>query len=1228
MSEDFSSKLFPCQESYIILIDQLLSKGWASFTDMNVALNENIQGIPRVKYEGRPKEEYLDELMFQNGLFRSNINQAINHMVDAWALVRRGVDIEGILEKDKLEKEKVGRKRPANPIRSEFRDLFIDSKKIEPSDSNESLLPYNLSEATLYRLRNDTEGQGLYIFKYIEDGFSILKDVEAYDNESKTEAKKQRSLASLVNYDIKDADRYSFIPAPDVIARKRKLLIIRALQDELLRDTTGAVQKRLKEIEQLKKNKPAGWLGVTSEKYLNAIYDGRDVFKDLDLGPIIHQYGSHLMEQKDYSQSHSFLKESLDTLREEMLFGNNQAKEEYAQILQNLSALHSFTGNFQLSEEEAIESLGIFRGLSTVNENYSYGVATLLYSLAGIHVKMRKYDTVEEEYDEAASIFSRLSDEKPTLYLYWWVECITSLAGYYYFVRKISDSIEAYERAMPFLDKLTEKNFDDFAPQKVKAMINYSLALQDSGAVEKAEDILHESIHLIHVLNERSPNVYNEELSTALQDLGSLYGETGDPNRAREVLLTAEGLRRELASADPNAYNSRLATTLDSLANLDLLEGENKEAISKWQEALSLLEVYDDDGSNTFFSDKGRYCFCIGLTFLNLGDKDNALTFLSMAESLFRTIFDRNSAPQMFEDKYAMALSYLGVIYESKEEKEAEAEKKYEESLDIALWFNSCANTLDRSFLIIVYCNYAPFLFNRGRYEEAKQMWEQAVKFGDAEEGPSMISSQSQGLLDLAKQNILEAEYRIENPDYDESDEEELSDENDTPAFPPEVAIEAVKSIAGQIDAMDKYDVDYREKCIDLYRNSLQYCSSIPESFFLADYLSTLCKFISDSYLFEPIVDIAPVALRIYEKALQEDDSNMQIRLKYIESLSIYCRSLNEYNHHDELSKAIKSAFEILKPIVINRQDDVACTYAALKGEVMLDFITDTSSEDAYSISTDALNYYRDVSQPSRYIMCRLLSKAAIIACDNEKFYEAEELISEAEELMRDCDLRDMRLRLCLGQLFILKGRYIDMTPQKWPNNYANYSVDKSLEAFSFAQQVLEGGVIYNPAAFKCALLDLYRFKLICMGVRLPIDTTEESDFSQLYYEQMDIGCGSLMLDLYTHDVSDTCQRMLKLIRELTDLNEYVFSWRSVEAYLEIVEAYQEVSFSDFFNNNITKNEFKNRYNKSLSMYSHMESMLNGYKKTATSLYTNYLSRISGCKKRLKKNYRKALNGE
>ena len=75
---------------------------------MNVSLNENIQGIPRVKYEGKPKEAYLDELMFQNGLFRSNITQAINHMVDAWALVRRGVDIEGILEKDKLEKDRIG----------------------------------------------------------------------------------------------------------------------------------------------------------------------------------------------------------------------------------------------------------------------------------------------------------------------------------------------------------------------------------------------------------------------------------------------------------------------------------------------------------------------------------------------------------------------------------------------------------------------------------------------------------------------------------------------------------------------------------------------------------------------------------------------------------------------------------------------------------------------------------------------------------------------------------------------------------------------------------------------------------------------------------------------------------------------------------------------------------------------------------------------------------------
>lgn len=1179
------------------IVDELLSTRYVSHLDMCIALDK-AEGLTSItRDETMSDMDYYSLLMdqYESGSQRNHLNGTIRQIVDIWALVRRGIDLDRILKNSKISNK---------PSRDDYKQLLIEAVALTPNSDDKKLDLYNTSEATRLYLRNST--QSLYLYRYIDKKYSIFKKMEGAKKsdwelyvDSLEVSRIQSKITPGIYYDNSEANKYDIIPEPDVIKRRVRLLMIKALQDELLRDTTGAVKRRLEDIDRLKKLKPKGWMYDTSNTYLNAILDGRGIINDLDLSPIIHHYGSFLMDQKEYVKGHSFLMDSLETIRDTMLAGNEKAREEYALILQNLAALHSYTGNYALAEDEALQALGIFRKLSKENKAYSYGVAILLNSLASIHVRMRKYDTVEEEYDEAVQLFSRLSDEKPTEYLYMLVECITELANYYYSVKKLNESTEAYERAMPFLEKLTEKNFDDFAPQKLNAMINYALALQESGAIQKAEDILYESIHLTHILNERNPNVYNEELSTALQNLGALFGETGNTVKARELLLNAEKLRRELVTTDPRAYNSRLAVTLDSLANLDFYEGNSNEAISKWNEALLLLNIYDNDESYSYHSLKGQYCFYIGLTYQNLRDKNNAMLYLDKAESLFRSVFDRKSSPQMFEDKYAMTLSYLGVLYESIEEKENEAERKFEESLDIALWLNSCANLIDHSFLIIVYCNYAPYLFNKGQYEEAKQMWEYAVKIGEKEEVTHLFLSQFQDLLDLAKQNIIEAEYRIEHPEDVDSEEDKTFYSYDSTSFTPEEALEAVKKIEVQIESLNKDDVAYREKCINLYKDSLPYCSSIADSFFLADYLSTLCKFITDSYIFKPVIKVAPVALGTYENALKEDNSNMQIRLKYIELLSVYCRSLDEYNLYDELYKAIGTAFELLKPIEIDRQDDIACTYAALKGEIILDFIADNESEDTYSLCIDVLNYYRNVAHPHKDCMCRLLTKAAIIACENEKYYEAEQLISEAEETMKDCDLNNLDNRLRVGELYTFKGRYIDKTPLKWPNNYKEYSVDRALEAFSYAQLVLEGGVIYNHAAFECKLLELFRFKLLCVKIYIPV--------------------------LHSNDVTETSNRMLKLMENLTHINEYVFSWRAVDAYLEVAEALNDLYFALFYDGYDSKEKLEEQYNRAMSMFTHMESMLAIYKKTAPDLFKNYIAKIADERKQFKKDYRSAM---
>lgn len=1202
----------------IVIIDGLLSTRWTSYLDMCIAIDDKIH---RRALSKKPDMNYYNELMGKvnakgkrlGGYLNSIKATDIPQMVDIWALVHRGVDIKGALEKEKtVTNQTFEKRRTENPIRDTYKQLFIKTVELSPNPTDEEITEYALSDATLFYLRNDgTKGQKLSIFCYLEKGYSILDDLKIYNDKLEADAKIHRKIASGIDYDISDASKYVLTPDPDVIARKRKVKMIEFLQKTLLQDTTGAVQRRLKKIESLKRNKPIGWLDETSNIYRNAIYDGQGILEELTLGPIIHNFGYHLMDRKDYVQGLSFLKESLDTLRESLLSMKDRTKEEdilkakneCALILQNLAALHSVIGNYEMAEEEAMESLGIFRELIDKDEDYSHGIAALLNSLAGIHVKMRKFDTVEKEYNEAISIYSKLSDEKPTEYLYKFVESITSLALFYNLIGKLDESIEAYEQAMPYLEFLSEKNFDDFAPQQVIAIINYASALQDNNSLDEAEKLLRETIPTIQSLNEKSPNIYNEELSTAYNNLGVLLMSKGDIEEAKNDLLMAEQLRRNLVKINPDAFNGRLAVTLHSQAVIEYQSGNVRCGIEKWKEALSLLEIYEFNNGNDWSAQIGEYNFRIGVAYRGLDDTNTALSYLRSAETAFRTIYDRNSLPKMFEDSFALLLLSLGALYDSIEEKREEAEGKFEESLDVALWFTSCSRKIDRSFLVKVFFDYGFFLYNRDRFDEAKHMWEQAIHYGESITIKPLYSNELQEILDLAQQGLREVDYILEHPIDDDTattsneyDADNACDE--PPSYSQEEALCNVQSIWEEIRKLNQKETDYRIRCRSLYSDALRYCMSLEENVFLADFLSSFCRFLSDGFEFKHVEGFGRTAIDIYENALKEDNSNMQLRLKYIKILSDYCRSLKEYSHYDKLDKTIDSAMNLLIPVEINSQDDVAGTYAALKGEVLLDFVSDTSSETACEISKTVLEFYHHVSKPKKTLLCRFLTKAACCFCENEKWKQAEGYIVEAENIMKDCDMDNIDNRLCLGELYTLKGRYYHFTPLKWPNNYESYSYDKTMEAFQIAKQLLEGGVNFNPVLFKEKLLNLYRAKLSFLKVHMITGKQE---------------------------VLDTSRYIFGLIEDLCDFDDYLFSWRAVEAYIDIVEALTDIDFSLFYDKICSEDELKDRYKKRMEMYAQMESMISVYRTIDTNLFSNLTTLIQESKIELKRNYSAAV---
>lgn len=1198
-------------DTRILIIDRLLSKGWTSYLDMDIALNEYYKSIKSKGYVAPCKDdkEYYSKIKGNE----SNIKVSdIPHMVDVWALVHRGVDIEGILEREK----KRGGKVSENPLRDEMKQLFIEIHSIDPDDKVE-LDKHCLSNDTLKYIRGrHARGQKLLLFRYKEKGYSIRDDLKKYNEDEglQSSLQIQRNISTDIFYDIDDAAKYDIIPDPDVIDRKVRALIIETLKNELIRDTTGAVWKRLEKIDGLKKSKPQGWMANTSNTYLNAIYDGQGILEGIDLGPVLHNYGSFLLDGKDYNQSQYFLNEGLDSLRKIMLSGNDKAKEEYAQILQNLAVLHITLGNYEKAEEESLESLSIFRKLAEANKSFIYGVAILLNTLAGLHINTRKLDLVEEEYEEAIRIFSKISEDEPTKFLYMLVESVTSLARYYQLVGRLDESVEAYEGAMPFLEKLSERNHDDFAPQQITAMINFASALQDMGMLDEAEHTLLETIHTLHRLNERNPNVYKEELSTVFNNLGALMLAKGDVPQAKDYLSSAEQIRKDLVKKDQYAFNGRLAATLDSIAQINQVEGDIDEAIEKWKKALTLLEIYDCEDGNDLASKLGECCFHIGSAYMVKKDTSEALQYLQRAEKIFRTLYDRDSPPKMFEDSFALTLLLIGVIYEEIEDKKADVERIFEESLDVALWYASCTQNQDLSFLAKLYFDYGCFLFEREQYEEAQKMWQQGLEYGESEMKKRPNTPYLQEILEELREGLDEIDSISEYPMTD--NDEELNDDTDTiidvcsndndyvntvnhkeQHYPPEESRQKIQSIMEQICNLNPHDYDYRNKCRELYGEALDYSMSLEEDVFLADFLSAFCRFLTDGYEYQFVESFGSAALKIYEKALRNENGNFPLRLKYIKLLSDYCKSL-DIIHFDKQMKAIEAAMELLVPIEINLQNDIECTYAALKGEVMLDYLVDSSSEDACEISQRILEYYRSVSKPKKSILCRFLTKAAIASSEHEDWEDAEKFIAEAETVMQDCDYDDLENLLSLGDLFMLKGRYSQFTPLKWPDNYEAYSYGKSIDAFSKAKFFLEKGTLYNPVLFKVELLNLYQAQLSLFRVYWITSKQEQLDTSQC---------------------------ILKLMKELCDYNEFLFSWRAIEAYLEIAESMKDIDFSLFYDNTISQEKLKNCYNKNMAMYAEMDSMAAIYRKTSPELFKNLTAQIAEAKKGLKKDYRDAV---
>jgi len=248
-------------------------------------------------------------------------------------------------------------------------------------------------------------------------------------------------------------------------------------------------------------------------------------------------------------------------------------------------------------------------------------------------------------------------------------EALNSRAATAYYVSSPEQAFATYRIAVEVAARL--KN------PRLLATTYYNIGRTYSGSnqISKAIEAYEQSRRVSEESNLQS------DLTYILADLGLLYFIQEDyPHAARyseQALLLSETTIDHSPGVWPTEYSR--ATALSTLANLDLRNGNFREAIEKLKKALALHQQLNHGGLS-FNSYLAGDLQTIGQVYTASGEYAEALRYLAEALKIVQTLADANLMASLQND--------IGTLYLEQEDY-LQAKKSFEESLRIYLANNN-----------------------------------------------------------------------------------------------------------------------------------------------------------------------------------------------------------------------------------------------------------------------------------------------------------------------------------------------------------------------------------------------------------------------------------------------------------------------------------------------------------------------------------------------------------
>lgn len=1254
MEEKTTNRKMPRDEG-LRIVDTLQSAGWVSYLDIGLVVNEHslkkgyVHGQPN---QFSPPQEAFDPATYsrkelyslvggKNG-YTKTIKGWYRALTEIWTTREYGKPSSSFL----LIRDSVTIAR--TPDRSK-NEISLDEAKERHIISDESA--FYLEKCV----------SKIDVFHYKQGINSILEYKGDYDKQNKrAQNNRRKEITKEVKHDLTvfKTGRLHKPSASGIWPRLKERENLRLEIDVNAKETKDAIKERVQMIETLVEDQPEGWIEQVTDLYHHIIADGKDV---VDMEGIYLGFGKFLYQTGNTTEAESYLGQAEYLFREKQRLEHYYDRAEFADVLLHLSSIHIDEVRLKQAEIEATEALKMVReaDLETDCEKLT---AELLLQLGSIHCQLRKLDLVEQEYYEAACIGLRIYDrEQNDSYLYPIIRTMWGLVNYYRITKQPKEAMKAAERELSYIMGLANDSVE-YQLLLADYYCDYASALKTNNELDRAESILIKSKALLE-----QTDFDQDTVSLMLVDvyfaLGEVFYDKMDLDKADESLLEAEKIERELLLNNPSVCPALMAKILDLQAKLAKTRHNYDHAIAKWEEALTLiddLKVSTNSSriniGNQFFTVDlergergwptirvGEYNYSLGSVYRTLGETTNALHYLLCAESAFRSMYDDKVRPKMFEDTFALTLLHLGCLYNSLEEKQAEAGKLISESYTVAEWFISNTNCQDRSFMVEICFHYGEFLSRCEKKEEAMDRWRQALKV--AEHGT--VSSVADALLADIRNRLHEEKVSAVHLEGSSSTESFQVRSN----APQDDLRTKIITTLESVQRLHNTSSNYRKECRSLYEDALVVIPILDDAQLVASFIASYCKFLSDGYELQPIQKLAPKALDYYVSILSKDSDDWETGIRYTNLLSSYLLSLREYNCKSELAKAVFEAFSLLLSIRIDFDNDDSCTFAAQRDELLYQFVlkhpseedsvfnvlmgpseqvsvfddllglsledefddialedlsedefddflddypTETEpeevcstfipSEDECRIATRILDCYRHVLQPKRHTLVRYLVIAADAALNQQELKKASCYIREAEGLMQGCDMCNPEDLLSFGDVYKMKGILIlAQTPDDSDGGSTNVSRNESKAAFMNAWRALEIGINQNPVMFKFRLFSLLRF------------------IARLWWADI----------MTREEMLGVIRRLYSLIDDLCQADPFIFTWRSVDAKLVIEDAIRNYGFSaSELSGDASCDGSDNELGESLSRYSQMISMISIYQNKDPELYSFYSSRI------------------